>query len=84
YYNYFSAKSVEQRKRQDKKDEEAKEMILKAFHFKGKKKGARQIKMTLAGQFQCIFNLKKIRRIMRKFDIVCPIRKANPYRRMMK
>ncbi|MER2010316.1 MAG: IS3 family transposase [Psychrobacillus sp.] len=84
YYNYFSAKSIEQRKRRDKKDEKTKEMILKAFNFKGRKKGARQIKMTLAGQFQCVFNLKKVRRIMKKYGIVCPIRKANPYRRMMK
>ena len=29
-------------------------------------------------------NHKKIRRIMRKFVLVCPIRKANPYRRMAK
>ncbi|WP_233499244.1 IS3 family transposase [Bacillus weihaiensis] len=84
YYNYFSAKSEEQRKRQEKKDEEAKTLILKAFHFKGRKKGARQFKMTLAGQFQCVFNLKRIRRIMKKYNIFCPIRKANPYRRMMK
>jgi len=27
-------------------------------------------------------NLKKIRRIMKKFGLFCPIRKANPYRRM--
>ena len=59
YYNYFSQKSVEQRKRQDAKDEESKALILKAFHFKGRMKGARQIKMTLAGQFQCVFNLKE-------------------------
>lgn len=84
YYNYFSDKSEEQRKRQEKRDEEAKALILKAFHFKGRKKGARQIKMTLAGQFQCVFNLKRIRRIMKKYNIFCPIRKANPYRRMMK
>jgi putative transposase len=84
YYNYFSSKSQEQRKRQDEKDEMAKEIILKAFHFKGRKKGARQIKMTLAGQFQVVYNLKRIRRIMNKYGIICPIRKANPYRRMMK
>lgn len=84
YYNYFSAKSQEQRKKKDQKDEIVKEIILKAFHFKGRKKGARQIKMTLAGQFQVVFNLKRIRRIMKKFAIICPIRKANPYRRMMK
>ena len=29
-------------------------------------------------------NHKKIRRLMRKYGLVCPIRKANPYRRMAK
>jgi putative transposase len=84
YYNYFSAKSQEQRERKDQEDEEMKEIILKAFHFKNRKKGARQIKMTLTGQFNVVYNLKRIRRIMKKYGIICPIRKANPYRRMMK
>ncbi|WP_231510763.1 IS3 family transposase [Bacillus sp. UNC438CL73TsuS30] len=84
YYNYFSQKSRDQRKRKGEKDAAAKELILKAFHFKGRLKGARQIKMTLAGQFQCVYNLKRIRRIMKKHGIICPIRKANPYKRMMK
>jgi putative transposase len=84
YYNYFSVKSQERRRQNDQKDEKMKEIILKAFHFKGHKKGARQIKMTLAGQFKVVYNLKRIRRIMKKYNIICPIRKANPYRRMMK
>ena len=29
-------------------------------------------------------NLKKIRRLMNKYNLYCPIRKANPYRRMAK
>ncbi|MFB5932012.1 IS3 family transposase [Peribacillus frigoritolerans] len=84
YYNYFSVKSQEKRIRKDEKDEVVKEIIIKAFHFKNRKKGARQIKMTLAGQFNVVYNLKRIRRIMKKYSIICPIRKANPYRRMMK
>jgi len=84
YYNYFTEKSQEQRIQKDKKDEVVKEIILKAFNFKNRKKGARQIKMTLAGQFNVVYNLKRIRRIMKKYGIICPIRKANPYRRMMK
>jgi putative transposase len=40
--------------------------------------------MTLAGQFNVVYNLKRIRRIMKKYGIICPIRKANPYKRMMK
>nr|WP_246629404.1 IS3 family transposase [Mesobacillus maritimus] len=84
YYNYFSEESQEQRKQKEEKDQIAKKMILKAFHFKNRKKGARQIKMTLAGQFNVVYNLKRISRIMKKYDIICPIRKPNPYRRMMK
>jgi putative transposase len=83
YYNYFSLKSKNQRKKQDAEDEIVKEIILKAFHFKGRKKGAKQIKMTLLGQFNINYNLKRIRRIMKKYDIICPIRKANPYKKMM-
>lgn len=66
------------------KDEQVKEIILKAFHFKRRKKGARSIKMTLEGQFKVVYNLERIRRIMKKYGIVCPFRKANPYKRMMK
>ena len=40
--------------------------------------------MTLEGQFGVVYNLKRIRRIMKKYNIICPIRKANPYRKMMK
>jgi putative transposase len=84
YYNFFTPESQEKRKQKEKCDEEVKEIILKAFHYKRRKKGARQIKMTLEGQFNVVYNLKRIRRIMKKYKIVCPIRKANPYKRMMK
>jgi putative transposase len=84
YYNYYSSKSHKARQVRDVEDEAVRDIILKAFNFKRRKKGARQIKMTLQGQFGILYNLKRIRRIMKKYDIVCPIRKANPYRRMMK
>jgi transposase InsO family protein len=84
YYNYFSLKSQKQRILQDDQDEIVKEIIWKAYSFKGRKKGARQIKMTLKGQYNIIYNLKRIRRIMKKYDIICPIRKANPYKKMIK
>jgi transposase InsO family protein len=84
YYNYFSSKSQKAREKRDMKDALVRDIILKAFNFKRRKKGARQIKMTLQGQFGILYNLKRIRRIMKKYDIACPIRKSNPYRRMMK
>ena len=31
-----------------------------------------------------IMNIKKIRRLMKKYGLFCPIRKANPYKRMAK
>lgn len=84
YYNYFSKNSINMREKRNNKDEISKKNILKAFNFKNRKKGARQIKMVLEGEFGIKYNLKRIRRIMKKYDILCPIRKANAYRRMMK
>lgn len=84
YYNYFSTESQKSRELSDHQDEVVKEIILKAYNFKGRKKGARQLKMTLEGHYAITYNLKRIRRIMKKYGIICPIRKANPYRRMMK
>lgn len=84
FYRYFSAPSQERRRQQEEQDEQVKERILQAFHFKRRKKGARQIQMTLAGQFQVVYNLKRIRRIMKKYNIICPVRRANPYKKIMK
>lgn len=85
FYRYFSEKAIETRKLKEDKDEILRENILKAFNFKNRKtKGARQIKMILKGELNLVYNLKRIRRIMRKYNIKCNIRKANAYRRMMK
>jgi len=84
YYNYFTLTSQNRRIQRDEQEEKVKEILLRAYHFKGRKKGARQIKMTLAGQYGITYNLKRIRRIMKKYAILCPIRKANPYKKMMK
>ncbi|CUU46548.1 transposase InsO family protein [Clostridium beijerinckii] len=84
YYRYFSSIIVKSRESNEVRDLEIKENILKAYYFKRRKKGARQIKMTLNNHFNINYNLKRIRRIMKKYEITCPHRKANPYRRMMK
>lgn len=82
YYNYFSNEN--KRMKKEKKDLEDFKWIMKAYKFKKRKKGSRQIKMVLDNEFDIHFNLKKIQRLMRKFGLKCPIRKSNPYRRMMK
>lgn len=81
---YRNKSNVHIKSIRDKKDLNAKEIILKAYCFRGYKKGSRSIKMTLKNEFNTIFSRKKIQRIMRKYNIICPIRKANPYRRMAK
>lgn len=83
YYRWVNAaEKREAKERQDKKDFE---MILKAYHEHGYKKGARGIYMCMAHwERPQIMNIKKIRRLMEKYGLRCPIRKANPYRRMAK
>ncbi|OOM14256.1 hypothetical protein CLOSAC_11290 [Clostridium saccharobutylicum] len=40
--------------------------------------------MILENKFNIVYSLKKIQRIMRKYNIVCPHRKANPHKQMAK
>jgi transposase InsO family protein len=82
YYNFLKYSKKESKKEQN--DSKDFKLILDAYNFKRRHKGARLIKMTLEKQYGLIMNLKKIRRLMAKFGLVCPIRKANPYRRMAK
>ena len=71
------------RDRRDEQDRKDFDLILEAYRFRGYRKGARSIYMRLL-HISVIMNVKKIRRLMKKFNLVCPIRKANPYRRMAK
>ena len=82
YYRYLKTKDL--RLQRDKLDEKVRDNILKAFNYKGYKKGSRTIKMTLEKKYNIIYSRKRIQRIMKKFNIVCPIRRANPYKRIAK
>ena len=64
-------------------DQEDFKKILDAYLFRGYDKGSRGIRMRLL-HMGINFNRKKIQRLMRKYNLFCPIRKANPYRRMAK
>lgn len=83
YYNWVaSEKNRTLKEEQDRKDFE---IILIAYNYKGYNKGARGIYMRLLHMDPpVIMNIKKIRRLMKKYNLFCPIRKANPYRRMAK
>lgn len=83
YYNWV--KSAPVRQQREENDRNDFEKILEAYKFKGYAKGARGIHMRLLHQEpMVVMNVKKIRRLMQKYNLKCPIRKANPYRRMAK
>lgn len=83
YYRWVKAKEV--REAREERDREDFELILKAYNQRGYSKGARGIYMCmLHWDPAVVMNLKKIRRLMDKYGLFCPIRKANPYRRMAK
>lgn len=81
YYNWKHNK--DKRKEKEANDRKDFEYILHAYRYRGYHKGARSIYMRLQ-HMNIVMNLKKIRRLMKKYNLVCNIRKANPYRRMAK
>jgi len=81
YYAWEAAAPLrEEREEADRKDFD---VILEAYNFRGYKKGARSIYMRLL-HINIRMNLKKIRRLMKKYGLKCPFRGPNPYKQMMK
>jgi len=83
YYHYLATDDIRfHREEQDRQDFLT---ILEAYQFRGYNKGARSIYMRLLHIMPpAHMNIKKIRRLMKKYRLFCPIRKANSYRRMAK
>jgi len=81
YYNWLCT-SV-QRESREGQDREDFDHVLEAYRFRGYDKGRRGIHMRLL-HMGILMNPKKISRLMKKYSLFCPIRKANPYRRMAK
>ena len=83
YYNWVN--SANKRAEREARDRADFELILEAYNFRGYAKGIRGIHMRLLHMDPpVLMNLKKIQRLMHKYGLKCPIRKANPYRRMAK
>lgn len=79
FYRWQGAKPT--RAEREKQDEADFKLILEAYNFRGYAKGARSIYMRLLHE-EILMNLKKIRRLMHKYKLICPIRRVNPYRQM--
>ena len=81
YYAWLEAAPLRQRREEADSADFA--LVKQAYEFRGYKKGARSIYMRLLHlDPPVVMNIKKIRRLMLKYDLFCPIRQANPYRRM--
>ena len=83
YYHYLGTDEIRFEKEQKDKNDFA--LIQKAYKHKGYDKGARSIYMRLLHQEPPVcMNIKKIRRLMKKYGLRCSIRKVNPYRKISK
>ncbi len=82
YYAWLQA--TDTRQKREESDELEIELIKWIFDQKNEKVGALQMKMILENDYDVVMNHKKIRRLMRKYDLKAKIRRANPYRRMLK
>ena len=78
YYAWLDAAPLRQQREESDSRDFA--LVKKAYEFRGYKKGARSIYMRLLHLNPPVnMNIKKIRRLMKKYELFCPIRGANPY-----
>ena len=81
YYAWVKAAPIRAaREEQDKKDFD---FILQAYKYRDYAKGALHIHMRLL-HWNKRMNVKKIRRLMKKYGLRCHIRQRNPQRAMMR
>ena len=81
YYHWVSQESY--REECEQRDRNDFGLILNAYQYRGYKKGAQSIYMRLLRNTPpVVMNVKKIRRLMKKYGLKCPIRKPNPYKQM--
>jgi transposase InsO family protein len=79
YYRYLS--NIDEISVKEQRDYADFLLILEAYQYRGYDKGVWGIYMRLL-HMGIRMNHKKIRRLMRKYNLHCPIRKENPYRKM--
>ncbi|WP_139376851.1 IS3 family transposase [Halobacillus salinus] len=80
YYNWLNSEDA--RRTQERNDEADYEILKKVFDRRQGKIGALSIKMMLENDEHIVMNHKRIRRIMKKYNLICTIRRANPYKKI--
>ncbi len=81
FYRFLASNVIQSKREQNDRNDFS--LILEAYKFRGYDKGSRGIQMRLdrMGHHMC---RDKIRRLMNKFGLFCPIRKPNPYKQSLK
>jgi transposase InsO family protein len=82
YYAWCNA--AQTRAIKDERDYQDYNAIAEVFYRKKQKAGWRTVKMDLENNKGKILNHKRIRRIMNKFGLQTKIRRAKPYRKLLK
>lgn len=82
YYAWLKADT--KRMERERKDEDDFKLIKEIHDSRQGKSGGRDIRMILQNVYGVVMNLKKIYRLMKKFNLQTKIRRANPYRKMSK
>ena len=82
YYDWIKAKPIRERIKQS--NDYYISLIKEVYEYKGFKKGSRTIRYLLRSKYGVYLSRKKVQKLMKEGNIYCPIRKANPYRRMWK
>lgn len=80
YYKWLSNENL--RRESERQDEQDFQLINDVFLKQNGKAGAKTIRMILENEQGVIMNLKKIRRLMKKYGLVAKVRQANPYKKM--
>lgn len=81
YYRWVN--TIDNRLKREEQDYKDFLLIKEAYNYRGYNKGYRSISMRLR-RTNTPMNHKKVRRLMLKYGLFCPIRQANPYKRMAK
>ena len=83
--SYYAWLKAETQRMERERNDEADFLLIKDIHgAKHGKAGGRAVKMILENGYGVVMNLKKIYRLMKKFNLQTKIRRSNPYKKMAK
>ena len=84
YYAHWASKKMEKDSLKSGIELLWRNLVIEGMKYKKVEKGSRALVMYFKNHLWVRVNRKKIQRIMRKFGLMCKIRRANPYKRLAK